>query len=114
MECHGHQPGDPGHAICSHGYLKGGNACDTALLDDWDSLGGHYETLKGSGYNFEFLFFVWARDAANDSLEDRRIAHSMIQDYVQNRFNQVTNQQVQTWTSWNPAAEQDLDNAGGQ
>ncbi len=83
---HGHHD-DPGHVKCKHGELQGGYACDDKL----------YEDFKGSGYNFEFMYYTQLLAAGNYNLLNMAVVRSYVKHEVLNNFNLVTPEQVRKW-----------------
>jgi hypothetical protein len=89
------QADDPGHVTCDHGRMKGvPGACDQSLVNDQVGFGG-----GGSGYNYDFIYLWWVRDAANYTELDRSMANVEMKGLVLNSFNKVTPEQVQKWAN---------------
>jgi hypothetical protein len=81
------QSDDPAHVTCWHGDRK-----DTAGACDQDFYNGNW---GGSGYNYGFIFHWWVRDAAEVTDLDHDVAAADAKFLLLNRFNTITNDQVQ-------------------
>lgn len=79
------EKGDPSHVACDHGDAKGNMSCDAKFFDG---------EQKGSGYNYDFHFYWWLRDAASRTSLSRDVARSQMKFLLLNRFNEVSNDQV--------------------
>jgi hypothetical protein len=78
---------DPSHVTCNHGLLKGEEmGCDENF---------HGGAFEGSGYNYGFVFVWWVSKAAKRTNLDKQLAASHTRWMFLNRFNNVSNADVQ-------------------
>jgi hypothetical protein len=78
---------DPGHVKCHHGEHKHGDACDDKLL----------EAHKGSGYNFEFMYYTQLLALGSYNILSSAVVKSYVKHGVLNNFNEVTPEQIKRW-----------------
>lgn len=77
-------PTDSRHVVCTHGDRAGITACDEKL----------HETFAGSGYNFQFVYYMWLRDGASYGELAQSVIQEVMKNLALNRFNEVTATQV--------------------
>lgn len=78
--------GDPSHVMCEHGDTKGKMACDNKFYDGEQT---------GSGYNYDFNFYWWIKDGTARTSLSKEVAKSQMKFLLLNRFNEISNDQVQ-------------------
>jgi hypothetical protein len=96
-EARHNQKDDPRHVACAQGVHKGAKqGCDAEFM------GGTFPN-SGSGFNHDFAFHWWVRDASVRTRLDKSVSDAHMRNLLLGRFNKVSPADVQRFVFKKPA-----------